>query len=134
MLAWTAGNSSVCIRRRIVSVRPRSTLEVGLFIFLEKRRVGAPPTMSDALHPGDEEVGGGELPRAGEIGEAHGLGEDGGGRWRTASRGRWKAADELKAEKSEPETTEAVEQVAADGPSAEGWPNRVHSRRFGRGA
>ena len=78
MAAWTAGNSSVCIRRRIVSVRPRSTLEVGLFIFLEKQRVGAtsfslstsPSTTSgpqgfdfikfDSLHPADEEVGGDE--------------------------------------------------------------------------
>ena len=52
------------------------------------------------------------------IGEAHGLGEDGGACWRTAPRRLWKAADELKVEKLE--TMEAVEQVAADGPSGRG--------------
>ena len=74
--AWTAGNSSVCIRRRIVSVRPRSTL-VGLLIFLEKQKGGRHLVLAkhlprrhvraagyefmfDALHPGDEEVGGDE--------------------------------------------------------------------------
>ena len=52
------------------------------------------------------------------IGEAHGLGEDGGACWRTAPRRLWEAADELKVEKLE--TMEAVEQVAADGPSGRG--------------